>query len=130
VIHRTLAVLFLMLVPVVAQAPSRQALILAPECPTRDCPLLNGAPQTAGMRSGFVRLRPGTSVGWHSTGSNEESLVILHGAGEALIDGQPNRKFTAQQLVYIPPATRHNVTNTGNEVLEYVYVVARASATG
>jgi mannose-6-phosphate isomerase-like protein (cupin superfamily) len=29
-------------------------------------------------------------------------------------------------LVYIPPATRHNVTNTGNDVLEYVYVVAPA----
>jgi len=30
-------------------------------------------------------------------------------------------------LVYIPPATRHNVTNTGQEPLEYVYVVAPAT---
>jgi len=28
--------------------------------------------------------------------------------------------------VYIPPATRHNVTNTGSETLEYVFVVAPA----
>jgi mannose-6-phosphate isomerase-like protein (cupin superfamily) len=30
-------------------------------------------------------------------------------------------------LAYIPPATRHNVTNTGAELLEYVYVVAPAA---
>lgn len=126
-IHRTSLALFLTLAPLISQAPSRSALILPLQCSTGDCPLLNGAPQTAGMRSGFVRLQPGTSVGWHSTGQNEESLVILHGAGEALIDGQSARKFSAQQLVYIPSATRHNVTNTGNELLDYVYIVAPAS---
>jgi len=78
------------------------------------------------MRSGFVRLKPGQSVGWHTTGENEESLVILGGKGAALIEGQPQRSFLAPQLVYIPPATRHNVTNTGREPLEYVYVVAPA----
>jgi uncharacterized RmlC-like cupin family protein len=30
------------------------------------------------------------------------------------------------EMLYIPPATRHNVENTGNERLEYVYVVAPA----
>jgi mannose-6-phosphate isomerase-like protein (cupin superfamily) len=79
------------------------------------------------MRSGFVRLKPGESVGWHSTGQNEESLVILHGAGDALIEGQAKRSFAAPRFLYIPPATRHNVENTGREVLEYVYVVAPAA---
>jgi mannose-6-phosphate isomerase-like protein (cupin superfamily) len=27
-------------------------------------------------------------------------------------------------LAYIPPATRHNVTNTGAQLLEYVWLVA------
>jgi oxalate decarboxylase/phosphoglucose isomerase-like protein (cupin superfamily) len=27
-------------------------------------------------------------------------------------------------LAYIPPATRHNVTNTGDDIMEYVWVVA------
>jgi mannose-6-phosphate isomerase-like protein (cupin superfamily) len=31
-------------------------------------------------------------------------------------------------LVYIPPATRHSVANTGNGSLEYVYVVAPTKA--
>jgi mannose-6-phosphate isomerase-like protein (cupin superfamily) len=78
------------------------------------------------MRSGFVRLKPGETVGWHTTGKNEESLIVLHGRGEARIEGQPPQAFAAPALAYIPPATRHNVANTGDEILEYVYVVAPA----
>ena len=88
--------------------------------------MLRGAPQTAGMRSGFVRLKPGETVGWHTTGSNEESLVILHGRGEARLEGQASHPFAAPAVAYIPPSTRHNVANTGSEILEYVYVVAPA----
>jgi mannose-6-phosphate isomerase-like protein (cupin superfamily) len=111
----------------VAQTPSRKPFTLALECAGGDCPLLKGAPETAGMRSGFVRLQPGQSVGWHSTGNHEESLVILQGQGDALAEGHSSLSFRGPQLVYIPPATRHNVTNTGNSVLEYVYVVAPAA---
>jgi mannose-6-phosphate isomerase-like protein (cupin superfamily) len=53
-----------------------------------------------------------------------EALVILHGQGEALIDDRTKHAFVAPALAYIPPATRHNVSNTGKEPLEYVYVVA------
>jgi mannose-6-phosphate isomerase-like protein (cupin superfamily) len=120
--------LLLLVLALSAQAPPRQPLSLALQCPGGDCPLLAGAPQTAGMRSGFVRLKPGQSVGWHSTGANEESLVILHGEGEALVEGQPRHTFAAPHFVYIPPATRHNVANAGSQVLEYVYVVAPAAA--
>ena len=88
--------------------------------------MLRGTPQTAGMRSGFVRLKSGETVGWHTTGKNEESLVVLRGRGEARIENQPPRAFIAPALAYIPPATRHNVANTGDELLEYVYVVAPA----
>jgi len=73
-----------------------------------------------------VRLKPGASVGWHTTGTNEESLVILRGHGEVLIEGQAKQTLTAPAFAYIPPATRHNVSNTGKEMLEYVYVVAPA----
>jgi mannose-6-phosphate isomerase-like protein (cupin superfamily) len=95
-------------------------------CEHGDCRVLNGVPQTSGMRSGFVRLQPGETVGWHTTGENEEAIVILNGHGEALIEGQPNQSFEAPALVYIPPATRHNVANTGKAPLEYVCVVAPA----
>ena len=118
---------FLVAAPLVSQAPPHQPLTIPLQCLSGDCPLLKGSPQTAGMRSGFVRLEPGKSVGWHSTGQNEESLVILQGKGQALIDGQPQRNIEASQLVYIPPSTRHNIVNSGDQPLEYVYVVAPAA---
>lgn len=108
------------------QSAGPQRLMLPLQCMQGDCPLLKGVPQTTGMRSGFVRLRPGTTVGGHTTGKNEESLIILHGQGEALIEGQPKQTFIAPAFVYIPPATRHNVANAGKELLECVYVVAPA----
>ncbi len=118
----------LALAPLFSQAPKPSPLSMKLQCAGEDCPLLRGVPQTAGMRSGFVRLKTGETVGWHTTGKNEESLVILHGSGEARIEGQPAQSFTAPALVYIPPVTRHNVANIGSELLEYVYVVAPAGS--
>ena len=104
----------------VGPAPRRFAL----DCAGGDCPLLNGSPQTSGMRGGSVKLRPGESVGWHSTSANEEALVILHGNGVANIEGRADLPLAENMLAYIPPATRHNLTNTGTQVLEYVWIVA------
>ena len=117
----------LTLAPLLSQVPKPSPLVLELQSAGGDRPLLHGVPQTAGMRSGFVRLKTGETIGWHTTGKNEESLVILHGSGEARIEGQAARPFAAPALVYIPPATRHNVANTGSEILEYVYVVAPAT---
>jgi mannose-6-phosphate isomerase-like protein (cupin superfamily) len=96
-------------------------------CAGSDCSLLKGAPQTAGLRSGYVRLKPGEAVGWHTTGQNEETLVILQGKGEAEIEGSAAMPIAEKMIAYIPPATRHNVKNTGTALLEYVYVVAPAA---
>jgi mannose-6-phosphate isomerase-like protein (cupin superfamily) len=114
----------LIALPATSQTAKPQPLVIPLQCAGGDCPLLNGVPQTAGMHSGYVRLLTGATVGWHTTGKNEESLVILQGQGEALIEGQANRPFTAPAVVYIPPATRHNIKNTGKQPLQYVYVVA------
>jgi len=110
-------------VPAMPQSPKPTSFTVSLDCISGDCSLLKGVPQTAGMRSGFVSLKPTKTVGWHTTGQHEESLIILHGQGEALIDGQEKRAFVAPAFVYIP-TTRHNVLNTGKEPLEYVYVVA------
>lgn len=106
------------------QAPEPKPLALPLVCAGGDCDLLRGAPQTSGMRSGFVRLKPGETVGWHTTGQHEEALVVLHGSGEAQIEGRASLPIASEMLVYIPPATRHNVKNTGDTILEYVYLVA------
>jgi quercetin dioxygenase-like cupin family protein len=125
---KSLVLMLAVLTPLTCQAPPRAPFAMSLQCASGDCSLLKGAPQTAGMRSGFVRLKPGATVGWHTTGQHEESLVILHGQGEALIDGQAKRSFVAPAFAYIPPATRHNVLNTGKDALEYVYVVAPTTA--
>jgi len=101
-----------------------QPMTFALGCESSACELLKGEPQTCGMRSGSVKLRPGESVGWHSTGANEETLSILQGGGVAHFAGQKDLAIREQSLVYIPPNTKHNVTNTGTQVLEYVWVVA------
>ena len=108
------------------EALGKKPLTIALECPGGDCPLLKGPPQTAGMRVGNVRLKPGDSVGWHSTQQQEEALVILRGAGAANIEGQPDLALSEHQLAYIPPQTKHNVTNTGAQEMEYVWIVAPA----
>jgi mannose-6-phosphate isomerase-like protein (cupin superfamily) len=53
--------------------------------------------------------------------------VILHGKGAANIEGQADVPLHEKMMAYIPPDTRHNVTNTGGEILEYVWVVAPVS---
>jgi mannose-6-phosphate isomerase-like protein (cupin superfamily) len=125
---QTLLLLSLALLPLSSRMRPPQPQTLPLECAEGDCPLLQGIPQTAGMRSGFVRLKPRASVGWHTTGRNEEALVVLRGRGEVLLEGQPGRALEAPMLVYVPPATRHDVANTGDVPLEYVYVVAPAKA--
>jgi mannose-6-phosphate isomerase-like protein (cupin superfamily) len=86
--------------------------------------LLNGKPQTHGMRSGRVYLKPGESCGSHSTKGHEELLVFLAGRGVCLI-GEDQAPFEVGegQVCYIPPCTTHNNKNTGSQPLIYIYCV-------
>ena len=86
--------------------------------------LLSGEPQTQGMRSGKVYLAPGQACGQHSTKDREELLVFLAGQGELLI-GENDRFPVGQgKISYIPKQTNHDVKNTNDEPLIYVYCVA------
>lgn len=93
--------------------------------------LLAGKPGTYGMRSGKVYLAPGQACGQHSTKDREELLVLLSGQGEVLI-GEENEIFHIAQgkVCYIPPQTPHDVRNTGDEPLIYVYCVAPVNEDG
>lgn len=88
--------------------------------------LLEGAPQTRGMRSGRVYLAPGQACGQHSTKHHEELLVFLGGTGELEIGGGPRLAVGKGKVAYIPPETLHDVRNTGTEPLSYIYCVAPA----
>jgi len=86
--------------------------------------ILEGPPQSHGMRSGRVYLEPGESCGQHSTKQHEELLVFLAGQGQLLIEGRRPAAAGAGRVCYIPPETLHDVRNTGSEPLEYIYCVA------
>ena len=108
-----------------AEMPSGKVLVIALTDKAEYQPLLTGMPQTSGMRSGRVYLKPGEECGRHSTKAHEETLVFLSGKGTAFI-GEKETAFEVGQgkICYIPPKTLHNVKNTGDLPLVYIYCVA------
>ena len=103
---------------------SKQAFVIDLKNNDEYQPLLNGEPQTCGMRSGRVFLKAGQSCGQHSTNAHEEILVFLSGQGEACI-GQQESIFQIGKgkVLYIPPHTPHDIKNSDNEPLVYIYCV-------
>jgi quercetin dioxygenase-like cupin family protein len=83
-------------------------------------------PPSVTMRSGLVTLAAGDEVGAHTTGRNEEILVILEGQGWIESEGLGERSVAAGQIAYIPPDTRHNVYNRDDRPLRYIFIVACA----
>jgi mannose-6-phosphate isomerase-like protein (cupin superfamily) len=71
-----------------------------------------------------VTLNPGESVGEHTTGSREESVIILEGAAEIVIAAATAFGAVEKHFVYIPPDTVHDIRNAGTGMLRYVYIVA------
>ena len=92
--------------------------------------VLSGPPSTHTMRSGYVVLGPGRSVGKHSTESYEEVVVILDGKGKMTITRGPELALHQRSVAYCPPHTEHDVTNVGSEPLRYLYVIAAVPAGG
>ena len=86
--------------------------------------ILEGEPQTFGMRSGRVYLEPGKACGQHSTKGHEELLVFLAGWGELLIADREPVEVGAGKVAYIGPNTLHDVENKGTGPLAYIYCVA------
>jgi quercetin dioxygenase-like cupin family protein len=89
-------------------------------------PILTGPPETVTMKSGYVVLEPGRSVGKHSTEHHEEILIVLEGQGEMRFADGTKLELSARTALYCPPETGHDVWNTGAGTLRYVYVIADA----
>jgi mannose-6-phosphate isomerase-like protein (cupin superfamily) len=86
--------------------------------------LLGGEPDTNGMKSGHLRLKAGESVGEHSTGDREEAIVVLKGQAQVFCKGEDVGAVEAGSLIYFPHNTAHDIKNSGQEDLCYVYVVS------
>ncbi len=122
------AMLLMILAPFAhTQEPKPHAKIIALENHSNGVlPILSGPPETVTMKSGYVVLEPGKSVGKHSTEGHEEILIVLEGQGEMLFHDSSKLEVKAHHALYCPPHTEHDVKNTGAVVLRYVYVVANA----
>jgi mannose-6-phosphate isomerase-like protein (cupin superfamily) len=93
---------------------------------TESVPVLLRPPETVSMRSGSIVLLPSKNVGRHTTGRNEEVLVVFSGGGEMRLGNGTILNLKPHIILYCPPDTEHDVFNTGSEPLRYVYVVAQA----
>ncbi len=79
-------------------------------------------PTSERLKSGYVVLKPGETVGEHTTADREEMLIIL--AGHACIECEGERvELAANAVAFIPRDSRHNVINQSAEDLRYIYLV-------
>jgi mannose-6-phosphate isomerase-like protein (cupin superfamily) len=107
-----------------ARTARHYKLVVFPAAST-EVTILSGPPETAGMLSGYVVLRPGEGMHRHSTEANDELLVFLVGSGEVVV-GSDHVPVSAGRAMYIPPGTEHEVHASAQGELRYVYTAAPA----
>lgn len=87
--------------------------------------LLKPPDQTTKFRSGQVILKPGESVGEHSTKDKEEIIFVFNGKAEISSNKSVPLVIEKESIAYMPPHTTHNVKNIGRDVLKYIYIVTQ-----
>jgi mannose-6-phosphate isomerase-like protein (cupin superfamily) len=81
--------------------------------------------QAKNFAMGFVTLEPeGGQVPWHNQ-DQEEVYFVVKGTGEMCL-GRQKQTLSAGQAVFIPSGEYHQLTNTGADVLEMIYVYGPA----
>jgi quercetin dioxygenase-like cupin family protein len=73
-------------------------------------------------KSGKVTLSPGESVGEHSTGENEEIIIVLKGRAK-IEESNTSKAVGKGGMHFIPKNSIHNVTNESDDLLQYIYIV-------
>ncbi|HNX80595.1 MAG TPA: cupin domain-containing protein [Candidatus Omnitrophota bacterium] len=86
--------------------------------------LVQGVSDSCGIKSGFVTLQPAESIGEHVTESKEEVIVLLSGSAKVSYGEGQSIDAEAPSAVYMPPETKHNVTNAGTSELRYVFITS------
>ena len=86
-------------------------------------PLLKNGIDTLRLKAGSVILKPGESVGEHTTENREEIVIFLEGKAEVIVEGNDPTVIEGRNAAYIPPHTVHNIKNIGKDHLKYVFAV-------
>jgi len=84
--------------------------------------LLLSPPISQYLRCGYKILHKNEEVGEHITENREEILVILTGTATIHCEDETH-SVNAMSVVYIPPQKKHNVLNTVDSLLTYLYIV-------
>jgi mannose-6-phosphate isomerase-like protein (cupin superfamily) len=79
-------------------------------------------PQSRLLKGGRVTLSPGEEVGEHVTENREEIIVVLRGTA-SLLKGDEIIELNEGEAHFIEEGTRHNVRNSSDRELEYIYAV-------
>jgi mannose-6-phosphate isomerase-like protein (cupin superfamily) len=87
--------------------------------------LLGDSNKEKGLKAGLVTLKPQESIGEHRTESKEEVLIILKGHATIYFGTGKKVKASQNTFVFIPLETLHNVENSSNKILQYLYVTAQ-----
>lgn len=77
------------------------------------------------MKSEMIVLHSGEEVGAHNTNEKEELIVVLEGKATVEIDGQVFSEVKSGSVTYIPSRTLHNVKNSADSKLRYIYIVSQ-----
>jgi quercetin dioxygenase-like cupin family protein len=64
-----------------------------------------------------VRVPPGGVIGWHQHAEQTETVYVLAGESTLTLGESPVR-FSAGQIVAIPPTMQHTLVNEGSEPVE------------
>lgn len=69
-----------------------------------------------------VRIHPGETVPAHTHTDEDQVYHVVSGTGFVVLDGV-RTEVSAGSSVLIPLGTEHEITNTGEDVLDYVFFV-------
>jgi quercetin dioxygenase-like cupin family protein len=106
-----------------AMASTMPERIVLPVAPSDYFPILTETNSKC-VESGYVTLAPGQDVGFHSTGSYEELVITLEGRGEMETKDLGRTAFAQGVVLHAFPNSEHDIWNTGDTVLRYIYVAS------
>jgi len=85
-------------------------------------------PDAKHLRGRSMRLLPGETVAWHTTGKREEVIIVLAGSLRLdLADGGRVARTTTLSVghcVFLPQAVAHRVVNRFTRIARYLYFTA------
>jgi mannose-6-phosphate isomerase-like protein (cupin superfamily) len=105
--------------------PTQKVLCIQLKGSQRFLRLLGDSSKIKGLRSGLVTLKPQELIGEHKTENKEEVIIVLRGSATIYFGRNKKLKAAQNTFVFIPPETLHNVKNSGNKNLQYVYVTTQ-----